>query len=93
MKNLVEKITKDIAMKKADEIDRAFFSRINLIEPRISGKITKGKLRWRGVKIVIIGKKTFLFQREKNLGELFDDDLIEIKVLDLTPPRPRGQEI
>ena len=80
--NLLEKISADIAERHARKIDLALFSNLNKVRPPIEGIITKGKLRWRGIKIVIdrVSGKTYLYQRGENLGVIFNDELEQIKI-------------
>lgn len=54
---------------KEDEIWREGLK--NVIPP-IKGEITKGKLKWRGVKIIVQNGKKYLIQRGKIISDIYE---------------------
>jgi hypothetical protein len=76
--NVVDKMVCNIATTLANEIDHSFVSILPLVRPAIKGKITKGKLRWRGVSIVHENNGVYLYQRNNNLGRLDNTDFLKL---------------
>ena len=57
------------------KIDEHLIKQLEFAEPKIKGEITKGKLRWRGIRLVnqeihgTFKKEYYLTQRGKKIGE------------------------
>ena len=66
---ITSKIMSNIIQKE----DEFIKNQLKLVNPQIKGEITKGKLRWRGIKLIEIndinGTTKWIEQRGKQIGE------------------------
>lgn len=67
--NITNKLISNI-IEKEDEFIK---NQLKLAKPQIKGEITKGKLKWRGIKLIEIndfnGTTKWIEQRGKQIGE------------------------
>lgn len=67
--NLTDKIMSSIIQKE----DEFIKNQLKLVKPQIKGEITKGKLQWRGIKLIEIndfnGTIKWVEQRGKQIGK------------------------
>lgn len=68
-----ENLTRRFINKLIQKEDEFLISQLKFAVPKIKGKITKGKLQWRGIKLIEIneinGTTKWLEQRGKQIGE------------------------
>lgn len=67
-------ILNDLVRQKQKIIDDFLKEQLKRVEPPIKGEITKGKLKWRGVRLGVqdtttIKKRYFLIQRGVEIGD------------------------
>lgn len=73
MQELEENITRKLILKLVQKQNEFIMHQLKLANPQIKGEITKGKLQWRGIKLIEIndfkGTTKWLEQRGKQIGE------------------------
>ena len=62
--NLIWKDVQEIASENQEKVDRQIeYALRNLVEPPIKGEITKGKIRWRGLRLYYRTSEMNIFPR------------------------------
>ena len=73
MQELEQNLTSKLISKLAQKEDEFLMNQLKFASPKIKGKITKGKLQWRGIKLVEIndfnGTTKWIEQRGNQIGE------------------------
>ena len=68
-----ESLTRKFINKLIQKEDEFLMNQLKFASPQIKGEITKGKLRWRGIKLIEItdinGTTKWVEQRGKQIGE------------------------
>lgn len=68
-----ENLTRKFINKLIQKEDEFLISQLKFAVPKIKGEITKGKLQWRGIKLIEIneinGTTKWLEQRGKQIGD------------------------
>ena len=81
-----ENLTKKFINKLIQKEDEFLLSQLKFAIPQIKGEITKGKLQWRGIKLIEIneinGTTKWLEQRGKQIGERLQYNY-ELKIKDI----------
>jgi hypothetical protein len=73
IQELEQNLTRNLILKLAQKEDEFLINQLKLVTPKIKGQITKGKLQWRGIKLIEIndfdGTTKWIEQRGKQIGE------------------------
>jgi hypothetical protein len=67
----MEDIVQDLVVRMSEDInDKLEYYVRNLAVPPIKGRLTEGKLRWRGIRMIIMdgGRKRWIEQRGKKIS-------------------------
>lgn len=74
--NITSRLMSNIIQKE----DEFIKNQLKLVVPKIKGEITKGKLKWRGIKLIEIndinGNTKWIEQRGKQIGERLEYKII-----------------
>ena len=74
--NITSRLMSNIIQKE----DEFIKNQLKLVVPKIKGEITKGKLKWRGIKLIEIndinGTTKWIEQRGKQIGERLEYKII-----------------
>ena len=74
--NITSRLMSNIIQKEGEFIK----NQLKLVVPKIKGEITKGKLKWRGIKLIEIndinGTTKWIEQRGKQIGERLEYKII-----------------
>ena len=73
LRNIEQSLTKNIIQEIIKKEDDFFMEQLKYATPKIKGILTKGKLKWRGIKLIEINEidltTKWVEQRGKQLGE------------------------